>query len=54
MFKSVADLGFPMGGRRAVGGADLQRGCFLAKTNAKTKELDPVGVGDRRRRPWIR
>ena len=32
------------GGRRAVrGGTDLRHGCFLAKTYAKTKELDPVG-----------
>ena len=30
---------FPLGG----GGADLRHGCFLAKTYAKTKELDPVG-----------
>ena len=38
------------------GGADLRRGCFLAKTYAKTKELDPVGGGGhvrRRRPPWI-
>ena len=42
---AVADPGFPLGGRRAVGGgcADLRRGCFSAKTYAKTKELDPVG-----------
>ena len=33
---------FPLGG-----GADLRHGCFLAKTYAKTKELDPVGGGAR-------
>ena len=35
---------FPWGGvlsRR--GGIDLRRGCFLVKTYAKMKELDPVG-----------
>ena len=36
---TVADPGFPVGG----GGADLQRGCFSAKTYVKMKELDPVG-----------
>ena len=44
---SVADPGFPVGG----GGADLRRGCFSAKTNVKTKELDPVEGDTRRRRP---
>ena len=33
------------GGRRAVGGANLRCRRFLVKTYAKTKELDPVGVG---------
>ena len=46
----VADPGFPVGG-----GANLQRVHFSAKTYAKTKEIDPVGGGARRRRPpWIR
>ena len=43
---AVADPGFPVGG----GGADLQHVHFLAKTDVKTKEMDPVG-GARRRRP---
>ena len=38
----MADQGFPIGGG---GGADLRRGCFLAKTYGKMKELDPVGGG---------
>ena len=43
---SVADPGFPVGGRRPVGGGtNLQRVHFLAKTYAKTKEMDPVGGG---------
>ena len=43
---TVADPGLPVGGRRAIGGgADLRHGCFLAKTYAKMKELDPVGGG---------
>ena len=37
---TVADPGFSVGGG---GGANLQRGYFLAKMYAKTKELDPVG-----------
>ena len=37
---------FPLGGAEPLGGgADLQHGCFLVKTYAKTKELDPVGGG---------
>ena len=47
ILQSVADPGFPVGG----GAADLRRGYFLAKTYAKTKELDPVGGGGRQRRP---
>ena len=43
---SVADPRFLIwGGRRPVGGANLQCGCFLAETYAKTKELGPVGGG---------
>ena len=42
----VADPGFPVGGAPThCGGADLQRIHFLAKTYAKTKEMDPVGGG---------
>ena len=37
----MADPGFPVAG----GGADLQHGCFSAKTYVKMKELDPVGGG---------
>ena len=37
----VADPGFHVGG--GGGGADLRRIHFLAKTYAKTKEMDPVG-----------
>ena len=34
------------GGAEPLGGsANLRCGCFLAKTYAKTKELDPVGGG---------
>ena len=33
---------FPLGAANSVGGADVQRGCFLAKTHAKTKELGPI------------
>ena len=48
----VADPGFPVGGgAEPLGGVDLQRGCFSAKTYAKMKELDPVGGGARRQRP---
>ena len=46
---AVADPGFSVGGADPLGGADLQRVHFLVKTNAKTKEMDPVG--GRRRRP---
>ena len=36
------------------GHTDLRHVHFLVKTYAKTKELDPVGEGARRRRPpWI-
>ena len=31
------------GGADLLGGADLRHVCFSVKTNAKTKELDPVG-----------
>ena len=42
--KSVADPGFPIGGvPTRWGGANLQHVHFLAKTYAKTKEMDPVG-----------
>ena len=34
---------FPLGGAKLLGGTNLQRGHFLAKMYAKTKELDPVG-----------
>ena len=44
---AVADLGFPIGGgggAELLGrGTNLQRGHCLAKTYAKTKELDPIG-----------
>ena len=41
---SVANPGFPIGGGTdPLGGADLQRVHFLAKTYAKMKEIDPVG-----------
>ena len=40
----MADPGFPVGGGGG-GGADLRRVHFSAKTNAKTKEMDPVGMG---------
>ena len=53
--KAVADSGFPVGGRRAVGGgADLQRGHFLVKMYAKTKELDSIGGGTLVAPPWVR
>ena len=40
------------GGADPLGGANLQRIYFLAKTYAKMKEMDPVGGrGVRRRRP---
>ena len=45
------------GGARVVGGgggADLLCGHFLAKTYAKTKELDPVGGASAGGAPWIR
>ena len=42
--KSVADPGFPVGGRAPVsGGVDLRRGHFSVKMYAKTKELGPIG-----------
>ena len=41
--QTVADPGFPVGGRRPVGGgANLQRVHFSAKTYVKMKEIDPV------------
>ena len=50
---------FPLGGRRPVGGGggtNLQCVHFSVKMYAKTKEIDPVGVGGGTRRgaPWIR
>ena len=44
---SMVDPAFSVGGggRRPIGGADLQRGGFLVEMYAKTKELVPVGVG---------
>ena len=42
--RAVADLGFPVGGVLTHwGGANLRCIHFLAKTYAKTKEIDPVG-----------
>ena len=42
----VADPGFPVGGGAdPLGGANLRRIHFSAKTYAKTKEIDPVGGG---------
>ena len=50
--KPVADPGFPVGGRAPVrGGMDLQRGHFLVKMCAITKELGPIGGGVRPARP---
>ena len=44
IYISVADPGFPVGGRGPIRGVvDLQCGCFLAKMEAKTKEFGPVG-----------
>ena len=44
MSTAVADPGFPIGGVPSCwGGTNLRHGCFLAKTYAKMKELDPVG-----------
>ena len=41
---SVADPGFPVGGRAPVrGGVDLRRGHFSVKMYVKTKELGPIG-----------
>ena len=46
---------FPSGGAPSHWeGADLRCGCFLAKTYAKTKELDPVGGARVGGAPWIR
>ena len=43
-YKPVADPGFPIGGACTHwGGVDLQRGHFLVKMYAKTKELGPIG-----------
>ena len=48
----MADLGFPIGGGAdPLGGANLQCIHFPVKTYAKTKEIDPVGGGGRRRCP---
>ena len=42
----MADPGFSVGGAPTRwGGANLRRVHFLAKTYAKTKEIDPVGGG---------
>ena len=42
----MADPGFPIGGHQPVREAiDLQRGHFLVKMYAKTKELGPAGGG---------
>ena len=39
---TVADPGFPVGGRGPIsGGVDLRHGCILAKMYAKMKELAP-------------
>ena len=41
---SVADPGFPIGGRAPVrGGMDLRCGHFSVKMYAKMKELGPIG-----------
>ena len=41
---SVADPGFPVGGRAPVrGGVDLRCGHFSVKMYVKTKELGPIG-----------
>ena len=49
---SVADPGFPEGGRAPIrGGMDFPRGCFLVKMYAKTKELGPIGEGVHLARP---
>ena len=41
----IQDFPLGEGGTKLLGGTDLRCGCFLAKTYAKTKELDPVGGG---------
>ena len=47
----MVDPGFPVGGAPTHwGGANLQHVHFLVKMYAKTKEIDPVGGGARRRR----
>ena len=52
---AVVDPGFPVGGALTHwGGADLQCIHFLAKTYAKTKEIDPVGGCTLAAPPWIR
>ena len=52
----MAEPGFPVGGRRAIGGANLRHRHFSVKKYAKTKELDPIGGGgeDAGSAPWIR
>ena len=45
---------FPLGADEPLGGADLRRRSFLVETFVKTKELDPIGGGGRRQRPWTR
>ena len=43
---SVADPGFPIGGRAPIRGSiDLRHRHFLVKMYAKTKELGPIGEG---------
>ena len=56
IFKTVADPGFPVGGRRPVGGANLRCIHFSVKMYAKMKEIDPVGGGGGAPAtpPWIR
>ena len=46
---TVADSGFPIGGRRPHWGANLRN--FSAEMSAKTKELGPVGGGSHLRKP---
>ena len=41
----MADSGFPVGRGDPFGGANLQRGHFLAETYVKMKELGPVRGG---------
>ena len=54
MWKQWQIQDFPLVGHRAIGGTNLQRGCFSAKTYAKMKELDPVERARTGGAPWIR